>query len=108
MVHLLRAQKRCITGSIFAPKVMRFVAPGLYPAILGSTPSGCIVVTIFCKCNGVSPSGKAQEFDSCISSVRIRVPQWTSSFYYWCVKIYVCYAGKEKIMAKARDEPHID
>ncbi len=31
----------------YAPKVMRFVAPGLYPAILGSTPSGCIVVTIF-------------------------------------------------------------
>lgn len=26
----------------FAPKVMRFVAPGLYPAIRGSTPRGRI------------------------------------------------------------------
>lgn len=31
---------------IFAPEVMRYVAPGLYPAIVGSTPTGCIVISM--------------------------------------------------------------
>lgn len=42
---------RVVSGSnpeqptIYAPQVMRFVAPGLYPAILGSTPRGRTIRT---------------------------------------------------------------
>ena len=37
--------------ALYAPKVMRFVATGLYPAIRGSTPRGC---TMERKPDGVS------------------------------------------------------
>ena len=36
--------------------------------VVGSIPTGAVY-------NGVSPSGKAQDFDSCITLVQIQLPQ---------------------------------
>lgn len=40
--------------------------------VVGSIPTGAVY-------NGVSPSGKAQDFDSCISLVRIQLAQLLKS-----------------------------
>ena len=37
--------------------------------VVGSIPTGAVY-------NGVSPSGKAQDFDSCITLVQIQLPQF--------------------------------
>ena len=35
------------TSNLYAPKVMRYVATGLYPAIRGSTPRGCTIYSSY-------------------------------------------------------------
>ena len=36
----------CFYNYIYAAEVMRCVAPGLYPAIVGSTPAGSTLISI--------------------------------------------------------------
>ena len=49
--------------------------------VVGSIPTGAVY-------NGVSPSGKAQDFDSCITLVQIQLPQFCR--YSLVVKQEIC------------------